>query len=187
MVFMTSVQPDTSHASEGTALDALRAQWSGELRAHGRRVTRQRLAVLTAVHRNQHAPAEDIVRYVREELPSITVQSVYVVLADLTEIELLRKFQPPSTPALYETRTADNHHHILCVGCGRIEDVDCAVGQAPCLSPSDTHGMTVFAADVVFRGICAQCAAQAESPDSHESVSRAAPAASSQVSGLGSR
>lgn len=184
---MTSVQPDISHASEGHTLDALRAQWSGELRAHGRRVTRQRLAVLTAVHRNQHAPAEDIVKYVREELPNITVQSVYVVLADLTEIELLRKFQPPSTPALYETRTADNHHHILCVGCGRIEDVDCAVGHSPCLTPSDSHGMTVFAADVVFRGICAECRERADSPDSHESVERAVLAAPSQVSGQGSR
>lgn len=166
---MTSVQPDIRNAHGGSSLDDLRVRWSGELRSHGRRVTKQRLAVLSAVHRNQHSPAEDIVEHVRDELPNITVQSVYVVLADLTEIDLLRKFQPPSTPALYETRTSDNHHHALCVVCGHVEDVDCAVGEAPCLTPSDWHGMDIFAADVVYRGICADCRnAEAGSADSPE-------------------
>ncbi|WP_129657503.1 Fur family transcriptional regulator [Rothia uropygialis] len=180
---MTTVQPNTSNAPEGTPLDHLRAEWSGELRSHGRRVTKQRLAVLSAVHQNQHSPAEDIVEYVRGELPNITVQSVYVVLADLTEIELLRKFQPPSTPALYETRASDNHHHALCVVCGRVEDVDCAVGEAPCLAPSDAHGMTIIAADVVYRGICADCQSERAETNANGPHS-AASAASPHLSGL---
>ncbi|MFI8596395.1 Fur family transcriptional regulator [Rothia koreensis] len=176
---MTSVHQHPGHALEGPSLDELRAQWSDELRSRGRRVTKQRIAVLTAVHRHQHSPAENIVTYVRDELPNITVQSVYVVLADLTDIELLRKFQPPNTPALYETRASDNHHHALCVVCGRIEDVDCAIGEAPCLTPSETHGMSIIAADVVYRGICQSCRSSEEgtgSPDPH--AAHAAPTSS---------
>lgn len=141
------------------ALEHLREDWSRELRSHSRRVTKQRLAVLDAVHAHQHSTAEEIVGYVREELPGITVQSVYVVLADLTGIGMLRKFQPPGTPGLYETRATDNHHHLVCIHCGRVEDVDCTVGASPCLRPSQTHGMTVLSADVVFRGICRDCTA----------------------------
>ena len=184
---MTLVQPDTSQELMGESLESLHARWSGELRAHGRRVTRQRLAVLTAVHQHQHSPAEDIVTFVRKDLPNITVQSVYVVLADLTEIEMLRKFQPPNTPALYETRTTDNHHHALCIGCGRVEDVDCALGEAPCLTPSESHGMTIIAADIVFRGLCAACQQQAHAEDSEESTEREKTTAPPQVSGLAPR
>ena len=157
---MTSQTTPTHPPAHDAA--ALREQWSDELRSLGRRVTRQRLAVLHTVHRHQHSTAEEIVRYVRAELPSITVQSVYVVLADLTAIGMLRKFQPPGTPGLYETRANDNHHHSVCVDCGRVEDVDCAVGQAPCLHPSQTHGMQILSADVVFRALCPQCRAARE-------------------------
>ncbi|GAA3294374.1 Fur family transcriptional regulator [Arthrobacter citreus] len=135
-------------------------RWSGALRAHGRRVTKQRLAVLTAVEHLPHAVADDVAAAVRSELPGISLQSVYVVLADLTEIGLLRKIEPPHSPARYETRVDDNHHHAICTGCGRIEDVDCAVGHAPCLTPENTHGMTIQIADVLYRGICADCAAK---------------------------
>lgn len=137
------------------------ARWTGALRAHGRRVTKQRLAVLTAVERLPHAVADDVAAAARGELPDISLQSVYVVLADLTEIGLLRKIEPPHSPARYETRVDDNHHHAICTGCGRIEDVDCAVGHAPCLTPENTHGMTIQIADVLYRGICAECAAKA--------------------------
>ena len=107
--------------------------------------------------------------------------------ADLTEIEMLRKFQPPNTPALYETRTTDNHHHALCIGCGRVEDVDCALGEAPCLTPSESHGMTIIAADIVFRGLCAACQQQAHAEDSEESTEREKTTAPPQVSGLAPR
>ena len=136
-------------------------KWSGQLRANGRRVTKQRLAVLTAVEHLPHAVADDVAAAVRGELPDISLQSVYVVLTDLTDIGLLRKIEPPHSPARYETRVDDNHHHAICTSCGRIEDVDCAVGHAPCLTPEKTHGMTIEIADVLYRGICADCAAEA--------------------------
>lgn len=135
-------------------------KWSAELRAHGRRVTKQRLAVLEAVDSTPHAGADEVAAAVRATLPEISLQSVYVVLTDLTNTGLLRRIEPPHSPALYETRVDDNHHHAICTGCGRIEDVDCAVGHAPCLTPSDTHGMTIKIADVLYQGLCADCAAK---------------------------
>jgi len=136
-------------------------KWSAELRAHGRRVTKQRLAVLDAVDHTPHAGAEDVAAAVRSILPDISLQSVYVVLTDLTDTGLLRRIEPPHSPARYETRVNDNHHHAICTGCGRIEDVDCAVGHAPCLTPSDTHGMNIKIADVLYQGLCSDCAAKA--------------------------
>lgn len=153
----------------GHAAEEMRTHWSAHLREHGRRVTRQRLAVLDAAHCHPHSTAENLAARVRTELPGTSVQTVYGVLADLTAIGLLRKFQPPGTPGLYETRTEDNHHHAFCIRCGRVEDVDCAKGEAPCLSPSHTHGLRVLSADVVYNGICADCQAEeeqtAEPPD----------------------
>ena len=142
------MEPSTEHT-----------QWAAALRAHGRRVTKQRLAVLAAVDRHPHSPAEAILATAREELPDITPQSVYVVLGDLTDLGMLRRFEPPHSPALYETRVGDNHHHAICSNCGRVEDVECAVGHAPCLTPSDSHGMTIMIADVTYVGLCADCAA----------------------------
>jgi Fur family transcriptional regulator, stress-responsive regulator len=154
MGHMSSTVPTT----ERTAREA---RWAARLHEHGRRVTRQRLAVLDAVEHAPHTVAEDVANAVRAELPGITVQSVYVVLADLTDSGLLRRIEVPRSPARYETRVADNHHHAVCTSCGRIEDVDCAVGHAPCLTPSDTHGMTIQIADVLYQGICAGCRAAA--------------------------
>jgi Fe2+ or Zn2+ uptake regulation protein len=114
--------------------------WAAALRAHGRRVTKQRLAVLAAVEHHPHSPAENILAAAREELPELTAQSVYVVLGDLTDLHMLRRFEPPHSPALYETRVGDNHHHAICISCGRVEDVDCAVGHAPCLTPALERG-----------------------------------------------
>jgi Fe2+ or Zn2+ uptake regulation protein len=146
--------PDTARA----------AAWSDLLRSHGRRVTKQRLAVLDAVDRRPHSTADEVLADVRTVLPAITLQSVYVVLSDLTAVGMLRKFEPPASPARYETRTGDNHHHAYCVRCGTVADVDCAVGHAPCLTPSEHHGMQLLTADVVYQGICADCLAAGASP-----------------------
>ncbi|TKV29392.1 transcriptional repressor [Arthrobacter sp. NamB2] len=140
--------------------EARKAQWSAALHAHHRRVTRQRLAVLAAVEQCPHATADDAATAVRAELPHITVQSVYVILADLTDIGLLRRIETPHSPARYETRVGDNHHHAVCTGCGRIEDVDCAVGHAPCLTPEWSPGasrMTIQIAEVLYQGLCDGC------------------------------
>lgn len=131
--------------------------WGTRLRALGRRVTKQRLAVLQVTDRNPHSSAEAIAAQVRLELPTISTQSVYVVLTDLAKLNLLRKFEPPGSPALYETRAGDNHHHAYCESCGRVEDVDCAAGTAPCLTPSQTLGMQVLSAEVLYRGLCLAC------------------------------
>ena len=96
----------------------------------------------------------------RQELPELTAQSVYVVLGDLTDLHMLRRFEPPHSPALYETRVGDNHHHAVCISCGRVEDVDCAVGHAPCLTPhwdENAKPMTIQIADVLYQGICQDC------------------------------
>lgn len=135
--------------------------WPEMLRECGLRVTRQRLAVLDAVAEHPHQPAEAIHAEVARRLPEITVQSVYTVLHDLTGHQLLRRFDPPGSAARYETRTKDNHHHAICTRCGRIEDVDCVHGAAPCLETPAELGMEVEVADVVFRGICRDCTAQA--------------------------
>ncbi|UFU03022.1 transcriptional repressor [Ruania suaedae] len=134
-----------------------RDAWSAALRAMGRRVTRQRLAVLEAAHRLPHASAEAILHEARTALPDLTAPSVYQVLADLTEWELLRKLETPGSPARYETRIGDNHHHVMCIRCGAVEDVPCIVGHAPCLTPAPGTGMRVLTADVLFQGICASC------------------------------
>lgn len=135
--------------------------WPAQLRERGLRVTRQRLAVLDAVAAHPHQPAEAVHAAVTEQLPEITVQSVYTVLHDLTAQKLLRRFDPPGSPACYETRTHDNHHHAICSVCGRIEDIDCVHGEAPCLEAPAGLGMTIDVADVVFRGVCDECAAKA--------------------------
>ncbi len=151
--------------------EAREAGWSADLRSHGRRVTRQRLAVLAAVESAPHATADDTVTAVRASLPQITVQSVYVVLADLAEIGLLRRIETPNSPARYETRVGDNHHHAICTGCGRIEDVDCAVGHAPCLTPQWSPGasrMTIQIAEVMYQGLCDDCRSAVPEPHSAE-------------------
>lgn len=133
--------------------------WAARIRKAGLRVTKPRLAVLDALERAPHATADEVLAAVREVLPEITVQSIYVVLHSLTDAGLLRQLDLAQSPARYETRVADNHHHAVCTVCGRIEDVTCVVGQAPCLAPAETHGMTIHVADVVYQGVCADCSA----------------------------
>ena len=130
-----------------------------ELRSAALRVTRPRVAVLGAVHAHPHADTETIIGAVRTELPAVSHQAVYDCLAALTRVGLVRRFQPAGSSARYETRTGDNHHHLVCRSCGVVVDVDCAVGAAPCLTPAAEHGFAVDEAEVTYWGQCAACAA----------------------------
>ncbi|MFD3425023.1 Fur family transcriptional regulator [Nocardia fluminea] len=127
------------------------------LRAASLRVTAPRLAVLTAVHQHPHTDTDTILSRVRATLGAVSQQAVYDVLRALTSAGLLRRIQPMGTVARYETRVGDNHHHLVCRSCGVIVDVECAVGDAPCLSPSDDRGFVVDEAEVVYWGRCPDC------------------------------
>jgi len=135
------------------------------LRASGLRVTTPRLAVLRATETMPHATADDIVTALAAELPTTSHQAVYGVLAALTGVGLVRRIEPAGSPARYERRTGDNHHHIVCTMCGAIEDVDCAVGTAPCLTPFDDHGFVIDEAEVVYRGLCPDCLTRGKGPE----------------------
>lgn len=128
------------------------------------RVTRPRVAVLAAVHGGPHADTNSIIEAVREDLGEVSPQAVYDVLRALTEAGLVRRIQPPGSVARYESRTGDNHHHVVCRSCGAIADVDCAVGEAPCLTASEVHGYAVDEAEVVYWGRCPDCLA-AQTPE----------------------
>jgi Fur family ferric uptake transcriptional regulator len=134
------------------------------LRQHDLRVTAQRLAVLRAVAEEPHVAADRVAETVRDELGSVSVQAVYDVLGVLTEKGLLRRIQPAGSPARYESRVDDNHHHLICRTCNRMVDVDCAVGEAPCLSAADDHGFEIDEAEVVYWGRCPACVAAADEP-----------------------
>ena len=129
------------------------------LRGASLRVTRPRLAVLAAVHGHPHADTSSIIGLVREDLGEVSQQAVYDVLGALTAAGLVRRIHPPGSVARYESRVADNHHHVVCRSCGTIADVDCAAGAAPCLTPSDDHGYVIDEAEVVYWGLCAGCSA----------------------------
>ncbi len=137
------------------------------LRRHGLRVTAQRLAVMRAVSAQPHVNAEAVAEAVRVELGAISVQGVYDALGALTEKGLLRRIQPAGSPARYEDRVADNHHHLICRSCGRMVDVDCAVGEAPCLTAGEDLGYEIDEAEVVYWGRCPDCLAAA-APSNHE-------------------
>lgn len=129
------------------------------LRAASLRVTRPRVAVLGAVVAQPHADADAVIGAVREELGSVSKQAVYDVLAALVDAGLLRRIEPSGSSARYESRVGDNHHHVICRNCGDIADVDCAVGQAPCLHASDSHGFSIDEAEVIYWGFCPDCTA----------------------------
>jgi Fur family ferric uptake transcriptional regulator len=137
-----------------TAVDA-----SALLREADLRVTRPRVAVLGAVHALPHADTDTIISAVRRELPDVSHQAVYDSLHTLTAVGLVRRIKPSGSLARYESRVGDNHHHVVCRSCGAIADVDCAVGDAPCLTASDDHGFVVDEAEVVYWGTCPDCAA----------------------------
>lgn len=127
------------------------------LRAASLRVTAPRLAVLTAVHQHPHADTDTILNRVRDTLGAVSQQAVYDVLRALTSAGLLRRIQPMGTVARYETRVGDNHHHLVCRSCGVIVDVECAVGDMPCLTPLDGRGFVVDEAEVIYWGRCPDC------------------------------
>jgi Fur family transcriptional regulator, stress-responsive regulator len=133
--------------------------WDEQLRQAGLRVTRPRLSVLDVLADHPHTDAETIVSAARSTHPSISPQAVYGVLKALVGGGLARRIEPAGGPALYELRVGDNHHHLVCRECGVVADVDCVVGAAPCLAPSDTAGFAVDEAEVVFWGLCAGCQA----------------------------
>ncbi|GAA3335854.1 fur family transcriptional regulator FurA3 [Amorphoplanes nipponensis] len=127
------------------------------LRATGLRVTRPRLAVLHVLTQGGHLEVEEITRRVRERLDSVSVQAVYDVLGALSRAGLARRIEPAGSPARFEARVGDNHHHIVCRSCGAIEDVDCDFGGRPCLDPGVGHGFEVDEAEVTFWGLCPSC------------------------------
>ena len=128
-----------------------------ELRGRGLQVTAQRLAVLGAITQTPHGTAEEIADVVRSDIGSISRQGIYDVLGTLVEAGLLRRIQPAGSPARYEGRVDDNHHHLVCRGCGRVVDVACAHGSAPCLETTNDHGFEVDEAEVIYWGTCPEC------------------------------
>ncbi|SDZ15447.1 Fur family transcriptional regulator, ferric uptake regulator [Micromonospora pattaloongensis] len=127
------------------------------LRGAALRVTRPRVAVLNAVHTHPHADTDSIIRAVRTDLPEVSHQAVYDCLHALTAAGLVRRIQPSGSVARYESRIGDNHHHVVCRSCGVIADVDCAVGEAPCLTASDDGGFSIDEAEVIYWGLCPGC------------------------------
>jgi Fur family transcriptional regulator, stress-responsive regulator len=127
------------------------------LRAHGLRVTRPRLAVLDVLTQGGHLEVDEIARQVRDRIDSVSTQAVYDVLSALTRAGLARRIEPAGSPARFEARVGDNHHHIVCRSCGMIEDVDCVRGERPCLEPGTDHGFEVDEAEVTFWGLCPSC------------------------------
>jgi Fur family transcriptional regulator, stress-responsive regulator len=129
------------------------------LRSRGLRVTRPRIAVLEILSSRGHHDVDEIATKVRTRLDSVSTQAVYDVLGALSRAGLARRIEPAGSPARYEGRTNDNHHHVVCRGCGEIADVDCVVGDSPCLDPSSAHGFVVDEAEVTFWGLCPACQA----------------------------
>jgi len=142
------------------------------LRRHGLQVTAQRLAVLRAVVRRPHGTADDIEKVVRAEIGAISRQAVYDALGVLTEKGILRRIQPAGSPARYEARVADNHHHLICRSCGRTVDVDCAVGYTPCLTAADAADFEIDEAEVVYWGRCPECVAASRAVNQEQEATR---------------
>jgi len=133
------------------------SEFEAQLRAVPLRVTRPRVAVLAVLRDHPHVDTETVISLVRAELPAVSHQAVYDVLRALTDAGLVRRIQPAGATARYETRVADNHHHLVCRVCGVVVDVDCAVGRAPCLTAADDHGFVIDEAEVVYWGVCPDC------------------------------
>jgi Fur family transcriptional regulator, stress-responsive regulator len=130
-------------------------------RRHGVQITAQRLAVMRAVASCPHSTADAVVEAARAEIGAISRQAVYDALALLADRGLVRRIQPAGSPARYEDRVGDNHHHLICRTCGRMVDIDCAVGAAPCLTAADGRGFEIHEAEVIYWGRCPECVARA--------------------------
>lgn len=138
------------------------------LRARGLRITAQRVAVLRAVSGEPHVTAEAVAERVRAEIGAISIQAVYDALGALVDANLVRRIQPAGSPARFEARVDDNHHHVICRLCGRMADVDCAVGSAPCLTAVDGMGYQIDEAEVIYWGRCPECAGASSRGRSHQ-------------------
>ena len=134
------------------------------IHAAGLKVTAPRLAVLRALTDMPHSNADALFGVVHTDLPGTSLQAVYGVLASFGTAGLVRKIEPAGSPALFERRVGDNHHHIVCTRCSVVHDVECAIGHAPCLTPADALGFDVRAAEVIYWGLCAQCQAATSAP-----------------------
>ncbi len=141
------------------ARDAQQELLASRLKQAGLKVTAPRIAVLAALAGPGHHAAEAVYSAAATKLPKTSLQAVYGVLAALVDAGLARKIEPAGSPALYEARVGDNHHHRICLNCHAVEDVDCVIGESPCLTPSNMDGFTVQVAEVTFWGLCANCQA----------------------------
>jgi Fe2+ or Zn2+ uptake regulation protein len=128
-----------------------------ELRGAGLRVTAVRVALLEAVRHGDHLGVEALAAGVRERVGHVSLQAVYEALNALAATGLVRRIEPAGSPARFEGRIGDNHHHVICRTCGAVADVDCAVGEAPCLTASDNHGFEIDEAEVIYWGLCPDC------------------------------
>jgi len=128
-----------------------------ELRGAGLRVTAARVALLETVRGGDHLDVEAIAAAVRDRIGHVSLQAVYEALHALTAAGLIRSIEPAGSPARFEGRVGDNHHHVVCRSCGAVADVDCAVGEAPCLTASDDHGFSIEEAQVIYWGLCPGC------------------------------
>ena len=138
----------------------------GAIRGAGLRLTEPRRAVYEALCERSHATADDVLARVLTAVPGTSLQSVYNALSDFADAGLVRRIEPAGHPGLFELRVNDNHHHLVCTECGTVVDVDCVVGSAPCLTPSDDHGFVIREAEVTFWGVCAPCVAATPTPNS---------------------
>jgi Fur family ferric uptake transcriptional regulator len=145
---------------------------SGRLRERGIQVTAQRLAVFRAVAGRPHITTDAVAEIVRAEIGAISLQSVYDALSILVAERLIRRIQPAGSPARFEDRVGDNHHHLICRVCGRVVDVDCAVGSAPCLTAADDSGYEIDEAEVAYWGRCPDCLTHARTPSLSEPLTR---------------
>lgn len=142
-----------------TPVPAQMQETDDAIRHAGLKVTETRRSVYEALRARPHSSADTLFELVRETLPATSMQSVYNALGDFAAAGLARRIEPAGHPGLFELRVDDNHHHVVCSSCGRVEDVDCVVGQAPCLHPSDAGGYRIHTAEVTFWGVCSSCAA----------------------------
>ncbi len=145
------------------------------LRENGLQVTAQRLAILRAVASSPHATADELIDDVRAVIGSISRQAVYDTLNVLVERNLVRRIQPAGSAARYEDRVGDNHHHLICRGCGKTFDIDCAIGEAPCLTADDDHGFEIDEAEVIYWGRCPTCLKATTASAAAKKAARAGP------------
>ncbi len=135
------------------------------IRDAGLRVTESRRAVLQVLHEHAHVSADEVYREVALTVPHTSLQSVYNALGDFADAGLVRRIEPAGRAGLFELRVGDNHHHVVCDSCGAVEDVDCVIGEAPCLEPADARGFAIHTAEVTYWGICPSCASAVAAPD----------------------